>query len=76
MTKKAERLTAELKLRVPEELRKRIETAAKAQFDGRGQSLNDEMIERLERSFGRGLLDDLLLLAYGPDYRGVPNGSA
>src|SRR5262245_57053492 len=66
MAKKGERLTAELKLRVPEALRKKIELAAKMRFDGKGQSLNEEMIDRLERSFGRGLLDELLTLAYGP----------
>ena len=66
MTRKAERLTAELKLRLPERLRKQIEVAAKARFDGKGQSLNEEMIERLQRSFGRGLLDELLQVGYGP----------
>ena len=66
MAKKSERLTAELKLRLPEALRKKIEMAAKERFGGEGQSLNDEMIERLQWSFGRGLLAELLTAAYGP----------
>jgi hypothetical protein len=63
---KAERLTAELKLRLPEPLRKKIETAAKLRFDGKGHSINQEMIDRLDRSFGRGLLEEILVAAYGP----------
>jgi hypothetical protein len=66
MAKKAERLTAELKLRLPEPLRKKLELAAKMRFEGKGTSLNQEMIDRLGRSFGKGLLDELLILAYGP----------
>ena len=60
-----ERTTAELKLRLPEPLRKKIDQAAKARFGGRGHSLNSELIDRLENSFGRGLLDEVLTLAYG-----------
>jgi hypothetical protein len=63
---KKERLTAELKLRLPEPLRKKIEAAAKARLDGRGVSLNTELVDRLDRSFGRGLLEEILTLAYGP----------
>ena len=67
MAKKAdEDQTAQLKVRLPESLRKKIELAAKKRFDGKGQSLNAEMLDRLERSFGRGLLDEILTLAYGP----------
>ena len=66
MAKKPERLSAELKLRLSEELRKKIELAAKKRFDGRGHSLNAEMIDRLERSFGQGLFEEILTLTYGP----------
>ena len=63
MAKKQERLTAELKLRVPEALRKKIEEAAKAR--DRDQSLNTEIIERLSFTFRNVLLEELLTMQWG-----------
>jgi hypothetical protein len=60
--KQVERATAELKLRLPEALRKAIEIAAKQ----RGVSLNTEMVERLDGSFGRWLFEEILRITYGP----------
>ena len=61
MAKKQDRLTAELKLRVPEALRKKIEAAAQS----RDRSLNTEIIQRLEASFRNVLLEELLRMAWG-----------
>lgn len=47
MLTKQKTYTADIKLRVPEVLRRRIEDAAR----GNGASMNSEMIGRLERSF-------------------------
>jgi hypothetical protein len=58
MAKKS-RETAELKLRVSEQVRQGIEVAAK--FNNR--SLNAEINERLERSLS-GLFEEVLMLAY------------
>ena len=66
MRKKSEEAMRELTLRLPERLRKIIDLAAKARFGGHGVSLNTEIIDRLERSFGRGLLEEILTHAYGP----------
>lgn len=44
------KIKVQFKLRISEELRKRIETCAKAEH----RSMNSEMIMRLERSFGGG----------------------
>jgi len=56
---------ADIKIRLTEGLRSRIERTAKQ----RGVSMNAEMIERLENSFVKqGLLKEVLTLAYGPQW--------
>ena len=72
MAKKQERLTAELKLRVPEALRKKIEASAEA----RDRSLNTEIVQRLEASFRKVLLEELLMMAWGETTGQIAAGAA
>jgi len=60
--------TIELKVRMKEPLRARIEAAAK----DRGVSMNAEAVERLEQSFrDRGSMSRTLEFAYGPQAAGL-----
>ncbi|MDJ0981194.1 MAG: Arc family DNA-binding protein [Kiloniellales bacterium] len=52
---------AQVGLRLPEDLRKRVEKAAK----GQGVSMNAEIVSRLERSF---MQDEETARAFGPDH--------
>jgi hypothetical protein len=63
MGKRPKTAIVQLKLRMREPLRAHLEKAAKA----RGVSLNNEAVDRLERSVERlGLLEEILTLVYGP----------
>ncbi|MBB5045942.1 hypothetical protein HNR60_000677 [Rhodopseudomonas rhenobacensis] len=58
----------QLKLRFSERLRRRLEKAA----DESGDSMNAEIIRRIERSFEKqDLLTEVLTLAYGPQMAGL-----
>ena len=59
--KRTEAASPELRVRVSEALRKKIESAAEAG----DRSINTEIVQRLEASFRHVLLEELLALAYG-----------
>jgi hypothetical protein len=62
-TKREKNVIVDVGLRVKEGLRENIERAAEAN----GNSMNAEIVQRLERSFmAQGLLKDALVYAYGP----------
>ena len=59
--KRTDGASPELRVRVSEALRKKIEAAAQA----RDRSINTEIVQRLEASFVNVLLEELLMLAWG-----------
>lgn len=68
MAQREDAATVDLKVRMKEPLRARIEAAA----DARGISMNAEAVQRLERSFDRSdLLSEALTLALGPQSAGI-----
>ena len=72
MTERDDAATAEIKLRMKEPLRAKIESAARE----RGISMNAEMVDRLERSFERpaivkSLLGEALELSFGSKLAGL-----
>ena len=67
MAEREKTATVDIKLRLKEPLRARVEAAAAE----RGVSMNAEMVDRLDRSFDQpemkiGLLAEVMTLAYGP----------
>ena len=68
MAKRDQRALVQLKVRMREPLRARVEEDAKR----RGVSINAEIVDRLERSFDRqGLLSEVLSLEFGKELAGV-----
>lgn len=70
--KRTDGVSPELRVRVSEALRKKIEASAEA----RDRSINTEIVQRLEASFRNVLLEELLMMAWGETTGQIAAGAA